>query len=368
MNINILSFFTGGGFMDIGFGQADFSTIWSNEYDPLFADMFEAGINSLNNKKSDYTPVKISDRRSIELITCSEITSSAFDNIDPKVFGIIGGPPCQDFSISGKIQGFNGSRGRLTKIYLEKIYDLEPTFFVMENVAGLWRIKKNKEKLLDILKQVEQKYYVTKKILNALEYGVPQDRERLFVIGFLKSKIKKTGFNISHDFNWPNPIYKDATTKYSWPERSTYQGKPRKPNHVPKELCVQSCLVSEKNKSIANADEVFKAYSEKFNSIEEGDTRTQSFKRLHRYKYSPTACYGNNEVHLHPYLPRRLSVRETLRIQGVPDSYKLPRLIGQHSKSRGLTAKYKMIGNGVPVPLAKQVALSVRQCLEENVL
>ena len=91
-----------------------------------------------------------------------------------------------------------------------------------------------------------------------------------------------------------------------------------------------------------------------FAKIKEGETNRPSFKRLHRYKYSPTACYGNNEVHLHPYQHRRLSVREALRIQGVDDSYVLttPNL---------LSKKFKMIGNGVPVPLAKAVAETLKE-------
>ncbi len=92
------------------------------------------------------------------------------------------------------------------------------------------------------------------------------------------------------------------------------------------------------------------------NSIDEGETNRPSFKRLHRYRYSPTASYGNNEVHLHPYLNRRLSVREALRIQGVDDSYILP-------SNLPLSKKFKMIGNGVPVPLAKEVAISLKNFL-----
>ena len=95
------------------------------------------------------------------------------------------------------------------------------------------------------------------------------------------------------------------------------------------------------------------------NKIAEGETNRPSFKRLHRYKYSPTACYGNNEVHLHPYLNRRISVREALRIQGVPDEYVLP-------PELSLSKKFKMIGNGVPVPLAKAVAVAVKDFINVN--
>ena len=94
-------------------------------------------------------------------------------------------------------------------------------------------------------------------------------------------------------------------------------------------------------------------------AIEEGETNRPSFKRLHRFKYSPTTCYGNNEVHLHPYLHRRLSVREALRIQGVPDEYVLPIELP-------MTKKFKMIGNGVPVPLAKAVADKLKDFLLTN--
>jgi DNA (cytosine-5)-methyltransferase 1 len=91
--------------------------------------------------------------------------------------------------------------------------------------------------------------------------------------------------------------------------------------------------------------------------IPEGDVSRKSFKRLHRWRFSPTAAYGNNEVHLHPTLPRRLTVREALRIQSVPDTYILP-------EDMPLTHKFKTIGNGVAVKLAYAVACSIRNMIE----
>jgi len=107
-----------------------------------------------------------------------------------------------------------------------------------------------------------------------------------------------------------------------------------------------------------NSKEYFNLYVDEIElkKIAEGETNRPSFKRLHRFKYSPTACYGNNEVHLHPYKNRRLSVRETLRIQGVEDTYVLP-------PELPLSKKFKMIGNGVPVPLAEAVANSMKDFL-----
>ncbi len=107
---------------------------------------------------------------------------------------------------------------------------------------------------------------------------------------------------------------------------------------------------------LPNGNEGFAAYSAKMQTVREGDVAKKSFKRLHRYRYSPTACYGNNEVHLHPWEPRRLTVREALRIQSVPDTYELP-------PDMPLSSKFKMIANGVPVELARHVAQAIHSVL-----
>jgi DNA (cytosine-5)-methyltransferase 1 len=115
-------------------------------------------------------------------------------------------------------------------------------------------------------------------------------------------------------------------------------------------------LNQEELNSLSNSDEYFTPKSLKFEEIIEGDTSRKSFKRLHRNKYSPTAAYGNNEVHLHPVLRRRLSVREALRIQTVPDTYIIQGNIS-------LSTKFKVIGNGVPVKLSSEIAKSMKELL-----
>lgn len=107
---------------------------------------------------------------------------------------------------------------------------------------------------------------------------------------------------------------------------------------------------------IPNQEEFFTPYSQKFKKIREGDTNRKSFKRLHRYRYSPTVAYGNNEVHLHPTEFRRISVREALRLQTVPDSYILPMEIS-------LTHKFKLISNGVPTKLSSLMAKEIKRTL-----
>ena len=95
-----------------------------------------------------------------------------------------------------------------------------------------------------------------------------------------------------------------------------------------------------------------KAGLSKFKTIPEGDDKKKSYKRLHRWRYSPTAAYGNNEVHLHPYKPRRISVAEALALQSLPKEYIIPQNIT-------LTNAFKAIGNGVPYLAGKGLAISL---------
>ncbi len=101
----------------------------------------------------------------------------------------------------------------------------------------------------------------------------------------------------------------------------------------------------------------------KFQTISEGDVSKKSYKRLHRFRYSPTACYGNNEVHIHPTEPRRITAAEALSIQSLPKNFILP-------PEMSLTDKFKTIGNGVPFLLSKAIAHSIydflSECMEDN--
>ena len=90
--------------------------------------------------------------------------------------------------------------------------------------------------------------------------------------------------------------------------------------------------------------------------IDEGDDSKKSYKRLHRWRYSPTVAYGNNEVHLHPYKIRRLSAAEAMALQTLPKEFELP-------DNMTLTNKFKTIGNGVPYLLAAGMAKTIKDYL-----
>jgi len=352
--VPVVSFFTGGGFLDMGFEKAGFEIIFSNELNEDVAQFYKEGMSNWSGQKREIT----------EICNINHISIQRIKEVVNGPFGVIGGPPCQDFSIRGSKNGFEGLRGTLTYHFYEKIMDLQPDFFLMENVPGLVLLKKTKKQFNAILDLFREEYLISPKRLNALNYGVPQNRERLFVFGVKKNLVKDKSLNSLNDswFNWPKAKYPDAEKSYNWgePKGKDLDSKTKKLPKPPPELCVGGTLISNKNKhSTPNANEFFNLKKlSKVKSIEEGDTYRPSFKRLHREKYSPTACYGNNEVHLHPVYHRRLSVREALRIQGVPDSY----VINTPGK---LSKKFKMIGNGVPVPLVEQIAISIDEFLND---
>lgn len=365
MAVPLLSFFTGGGFLDIGFEQAGFEIVWTNEIDPSFGEMYSHGITAWRDSSGGVKEqATISNRKSIVDLRAEEIILEAFGEVTPKMFGIIGGPPCTDFSIGGKNRGAEGEHGRLTQVFIDLICEIRPDFFVMENVPGLFKTKKHRRFLSSIVDQLEHPsvgYLVGKRILSSLEFGVPQDRDRLFLIGTSATLVERILGRRPMPGDetwcpWPVPTYPGAKS-LPWPLKSPFGADPPCPDDIPLELTVYPILQSSPTSiGLSNGLEAFKPYSSKFWKIAEGDDSRKSFKRLHRYRYSPTAWYGNNEVHLHPWQPRRLSVREALRIQTVPDTYVLP---GGFS----LTSKFKMICNGVPCRLAKHTAESLSSFL-----
>lgn len=357
--IPVLSFFSGGGFLDLGFDMAGFDIVWANEVMPRYAEIYTTGISAWRiSTKQEISSIPPLNLDSIATLSKSQILKEAFGGLPPSFFGVIGGPPCQDFSHSGTNQGVEGDRGQYTQSYIDLICKMQPSFFVMENVPGLYR-RKHRDYFNKIVQQLETSkpgYFTTAKILSALELGVPQDRERLFLIGFRKDVIGKhflsaTSFGTIGGFNWPEPKFSDPKSM-KWPQIDPFGSSNlvRSPD-IPEELTIFH-LVDDSAELLENGEDAFTPYSSKFKLIDEGDVSGKSFKRLHRYRYSPTVWYGNNEVHLHPWKPRRLSVREALRIQSVPDEYIMPSTIS-------LTDKFKVISNGVPTEMARQIANSI---------
>ncbi len=372
--IPVLSFFSGAGFLDIGFLKTRrFYIPWHNECHAPFAAAYKHGV-PLVVRNTDGS--RVSNPKKIEnLKHAQKVMQEAFDGNRPSMFGVIGGPPCPDFSRAGKNAGGNGQNGKLTSTFVNMILGLRPDFFLIENVPGLLETKKHRVFLFRMLKKLGEHYAIDLQILDALEYGVPQTRRRVFVVGICEERIRRRDhadifgktdkimdIDVSesrssrevendlkhlHWFCWPEPKYPGLATDYAKGAKA-----------CPKELSVGACFA--KINGHPNAGDMFQAHSMKFCAVKEGDVSRKSFKRLHRRRYSPNAAYGNNEVHLHPTKPRRISVAEALALQGVPPLYSFP-------AEMTLTDKFKAISNGVPVPLAESIAKSLAQFINKEV-
>ncbi|UBK86160.1 DNA cytosine methyltransferase [Clostridium perfringens] len=347
MSYSIVSLFSGAGFLDFGFTENNFEIIWGAEIEKQFAYANNYNINIRYNK-SDV----------IQNIDLSKVDVKVI----PKSNGIIGGPPCQDFSKgNANNPGIEGERGKLVLDYLRIIEEKKPDFFLFENVEDLYKTKKHRENaLMPLIEEFKKLGYITYfKILNSIEYGIPQDRSRVFIVAFKTEIIKTLENNGLKGFEWPKPMYEDAIKKFNWPVEWEFGTKIDEKAYIenleyPYKLTVHSVLSNVDN---LKNNVSFNPKSEKFKTVREGDTKKKSFKRLHRFRYSPTVAYGNNEVHLHPTEPRRLTVREALRIQSVPDWYEFP-------EGSTLTDMFKMISNGVSYEVAYLLSKQVKLVLD----
>ena len=276
--------------------------------------------------------------------------------------GFIGGPPCPDFSVGGKNKGRDGENGKLSLSYINLIIEMKPDFFLFENVKGLWRTARHRifyEELKLSLR--EAGYCITENLTNAIDYGVPQDRDRIFLFGIRRNLLKKSSYKEGQllNFSWDKYArYKIADIKkMSWPDVDDFNDDGQLANDydVPEDLTLQHWFERNEVDTHPNATAYFKPRSglDKMQTIDEGDVSKKSFKRLHRFRYSPTAAYGNNEVHLHPYKVRRLSAAEVLAIQSLPKEFEFP-------GNMSLSNMFKTTGNGVPFLLSRALAKTIK--------
>ncbi len=372
----IFSFFAGAGFLDLGFEMTGFEITYANEIQPSFRKAYQYSRQHLRLPFPEYGFSGESITKFAEgegWLHLKELIKDARRTSD--IIGFIGGPPCPDFSVGGKNKGCEGENGKLSAAYVEIINQQKPDFFLFENVKGLWRTKKHRcffEKLKDEVR--EAGYVLTECLINAIEYGVPQNRERIILLGFHRSFLEGIleGIQVEVDenpldyiFPWKSKILypKDKVFNYSWSKTHEFQENSDLafPEDVPKELTVEYWFRQNDVLNHPNAEHHFKpkAGLQKFMSIQEGDDSKKSFKRLHRWRYSPTACYGNNEVHLHPYKARRISVAESLAIQSLPRDFII-------SPDLSLTDMFKIVGNGVPYLAAKSLAQSIHDFFSQS--
>lgn len=371
-NIAIFSFFAGAGFLDLGFEKTGyFKTVYVNEFHKPFNDVYKYAREKMGIESPGYGHHVEDISNLLEKVRLTELKKEVKETRQSyRLVGFVGGPPCPDFSVAGKNRGKEGENGRLSGTYAELICKVKPDFFLFENVKGLYRTAKHRE-FFEHLKNEFRKagYALTEQLINALEFGAPQDRERIILIGFHKSVFTKLGIKVKdgmlEGFDWDkNKFCKmPEITAAPWPDRHPYieNGELECPGNIKKELTVEYWFRKNKVNEHANNGMFFqpKAALTRFQTVEEGDDKKKCYKRLHRWRYSPTAAYGNNEVHIHPYLARRISVSEALAVQSLPKEFELP-------MSVTLTDAFKCIGNGVPFLAAKGIALNIYDFITRN--
>lgn len=305
--------FTGGGGLDLGFEQAGFEPIWCVDND------FESW-KTLRKNRPDW-------RRHEGDIADFEPETSCD--------GVIGGPPCQGFSPAGKGDP-DDPRNLLWREYFRIVRETEPEFIVLENVPGILH-RKNRQHFNALVRTFEDHgFQIRHGVLNAADFGVPQMRKRVFVLG-------GRGFEI------PLPKARVPEEEYVTVREAIedLEDDHDAPNHV-------------RNNHAAHV-------VERWSKLAEGES-DPSYRRSRLVADEPSVTiragggYGPNGDHLagfHPPIhykfPRQLTVRESARLQGFPDSW-----VFGGSK----TAQGRQVGNAVPPPLAAAVAASVKEALE----
>ena len=335
--MDIISLFAGCGGLDLGFEKAGFNIIWANEFDKTIWETYEA-----NHK----APL---DHRSITDIEASEI---------PECEGIIGGPPCQSWSTGGSKRGLNDQRGQLFYDYIRILDAKNPKFFVAENVKGM--LLERYGTALDDIKDAFRKagkvgYELYFKCVNAADYNVPEDRERVLFIGIRKDIKKK--------FVFPDPVTPEG--KRITLKDAIWDLKDKKPIALPNGITSRS----KRSRSVPNHEYMTGGWSSIFmsrNRVRGWDdvafTVQASGRQAQLHPQAPAMVpTGNGEEKMFvpgkEHLYRRISVREAARIQTFPDDFIF--------KYDNINTGYKMIGNAVPVNLAYIVACSIKNCLED---
>lgn len=381
--IAVYSFFSCSGFLDLGFEMSagdPFELRMANEIDRDFRICYRYAREHLRN------PIHVPDGFIYEnsaadfvkwggypKIGCENVYArfSALLNQDRRanrVIGFIGGPPCPDFSVAGRNAGKDGNVGPLSSKYVRVICQEEPHFFLFENVKGLISSGKHQTYFKSLCLKLSEKYFITYQIVNALWYGVPQHRERLIIIGVRRDLLPEYSHRrIADEMQWEEfQDFKAAVNanRNNWPSAQEYNPDPHVPRPQHEGCGVAGLSVSEwwdRNNVLAHPNQNNqtrpRAYTmARYRTIREGNTIGKSYHRLHRWKYAFTACYGHNEVPLHPWEPRRISVAEALATQSLPADFSFPPALG-------ISALYKAVGNGVPFLMARGLAQMIHAFL-----
>lgn len=328
--MNVVSLFSGAGGLDLGFKNAGFKTILANEFDKEICPTFRRNFPEVNLIEGDIRKISFSDI------------------VEKPVDGIIGGPPCQSWSEAGSLRGIEDARGKLFYEYIRALKELRPKFFVAENVPGMLA-KRHSAAVRNFLKMFDAVgYHVCMKVLNANDFGVPEERYRVFYVGFRKD------LGIS-EFVFPQPFDRKPVLRdciWDLKDNAIPAREKNRSNNG-------SCIVQNHEYFTGSFSTIFMSRNRVRQWDEPAFTVQASGRQCQLHPQAPKMLkVGENKQIFVPgkeSLYRRMSVREVARIQGFPDEFEFV-----YNK---VDLGYKMVGNAVPVGLAFAVALQIKKTL-----
>lgn len=331
--MNVISLFSGCGGLDLGFERAGFDIPVANEYDKSIWETFK--INHPNTHLIEGDIRKINE-------------SEFPQNVD----GIIGGPPCQSWSEAGTLRGIEDERGQLFYDYIRILKKVQPKFFLAENVSGMLANRHNKA-VKNIINLFENcGYDVSVTLVNAKDYGVAEERKRVFFIGFRK--------DLKIDFTFPAGSTVDDNKKITlrdviWDLQETAMPAAEKNHHNELAINNNEYYTGEYSPIFMSRNRV-KSWDEQAYTVQASGRQCQLHPQAPKMvKFGKNDCrFVSGKEHLY----RRMTVREVARVQGFPDDFKFV--------YNSINDAYKMIGNAVPVNLAYEIALSIKEVLECN--
>ncbi len=330
---SLISLFSGAGGLDLGFHKAGFTTLVANEWDRKIAPTYRANFPTVTLLEADIRSLHPAD-------------------FPADVTGIIGGPPCQSWSEAGSKRGIHDERGQLFYDYVRILQQIQPLFFLAENVPGMLS-PRHQVAVNEILARLDAAgYYIHLRKLNANDYGVPEDRERIFYVGFRKDLNIKT-------FHFPLPLaYKPTLRDAIWDLRANAL-----PALEQNKTRGKECLSPNHEYFVGSYSPIFMSRNRVRGWDEPAFTVQASGRQCQLHPQAPKMIkIGVNKqifVPEHERLYRRLSVREVARVQTFPDAFQF--------LYQDLDLGYKMIGNAVPVELAYHLASAIRQALKKSV-
>ena len=324
--MKVVSLFAGCGGLDLGFEKAGFEVIWANEFDKTIHATYR-----LNHPKTE--------------LNTSDIRNLSAKDV-PDCDGIIGGPPCQSWSLGGKCLGIEDERGRLVYDYIRIVNEKKPKFFVMENVPGMVAPKHIKafNEFLDLFRNAG--YRIRYELMNAADYKIPQDRLRVIIVGIRD--------DLDVEYLFPTKLVSKQVTLL----QAIGDLKDTPVPYANEQVCPDKSVIPNHDYYTASFDNKFMARNRVRGWDELSFTIQAQAKNEPLHPQAPKMEFVSQEkrkfVEGKEHLYRRLSVRECARIQAFPDSFKFI----YDSVVNG----YKMVGNAVPPRLAYHIALSIEKC------